>query len=157
MSERQAVTLAELERQHAEALCQAEKHTRRYEELKVMTDEELAEARAALIARAAAAWATWGHTERAYAVQDILRFEAVEQRRAIEGEQTAGRDPYASGGALDFAFEIHGPHLPVRSSILERAMWEWRKYQPLSPLLTSEALFEFHSAAEREREWLAKA
>ncbi|MNY03274.1 hypothetical protein D3C86_1358860 [compost metagenome] len=157
MVEDQAARLVELERQHAEALRQAEEHACRCEELKAMTDEELAGARAALMARAEAAWDAWEYPERADAVQDIMRFEAIEQRRAIEGEQAAGRDPYAPGGALDFGFEIQGPYQPVRSSLLERAMWKWREYQPPNPLLTSAALFEFRSASEQEREWLIKA
>ncbi|OWT75442.1 MULTISPECIES: hypothetical protein [unclassified Achromobacter] len=145
MNEKQAAHLTELEQRHAEALRQAAEHTRRCEELKAMDDAELAAASAALAVQAEVAWDTWEYPERAWAVQDIMRFEAIELRRAIKGEIAAGRNPYAPGGALDFGFQIQGPSLPKRSSILECALADYRDYRRLNPLLTSAALLEFGS------------
>jgi hypothetical protein len=110
-----------------------------------MDDEAVADLRHCLLADAEAAWPGWSYAEQAFAVQELMRIDASLLRSAINGEIAAGRDPYAPGGALDPEFEIHGPMLPTRSSILEREAKVYRKYYGPGPLKTSGALADLRA------------
>ncbi|WP_145925185.1 hypothetical protein [Bordetella sp. H567] len=101
-----------------------------------MSDDEVAGLRQRLIDDAEHAWDSWPYAEQAFAVQELMRIDASQLRRAINGEIAAGRDAYGPAGALDPNFELHGPELPRRLSTLGAAAKHYRQYQGPSPLKT---------------------
>jgi hypothetical protein len=143
--------LAVLKRQHAESLREAAEHTQRYADLLASSDEEIATARTQLVDGAEAAWEGWTHAEQSWAVQELLRIDASLLRRAIRGEIDAGRDPYASDGALSLDSRAYGPVQPTPRRILEGATRD-ACYRGLNPLRLSAAVSDLQAMIAAEQQ-----
>lgn len=121
-----ALTLAAARVQLAEATKQWNLHAERLGVLRALSDAEVAQCRSDLIAEADAHWEEWHHAARSWAVQELMRVEAILHRRGIQAEISAGRDPYAPDGLLCRPIE---PSITPKS-LLERELgrqWLYRR------------------------------